>query len=157
MTVAAICLVVFGGLFVVVTILAAILFPVFARARENALRISCQSNLKQIGLATMLFAQAHQERFPTGTTTSEWQSQLFPYARTNAIFQCPAEPGAEGYEINPKLSGVSLYQLSSPAQTPLCFEHRDRHLRGCNILFADGHVRWYSYTNADAILNAPAP
>jgi prepilin-type N-terminal cleavage/methylation domain-containing protein/prepilin-type processing-associated H-X9-DG protein len=48
----------------VIAILAAILFPVFARARENARRSACQSNLKQIGLAIAQYAQDYDERYP---------------------------------------------------------------------------------------------
>jgi prepilin-type N-terminal cleavage/methylation domain-containing protein len=48
----------------IIAILAAILFPVFARARENARRASCQSNLKQLGLAVMQYAQDYDEYYP---------------------------------------------------------------------------------------------
>jgi prepilin-type N-terminal cleavage/methylation domain-containing protein/prepilin-type processing-associated H-X9-DG protein len=50
----------------IIAILAAILFPVFARARENARRASCMSNLKQIGLATMMYVQDYDEKYPLG-------------------------------------------------------------------------------------------
>jgi prepilin-type processing-associated H-X9-DG protein len=48
----------------IIAILAAILFPVFARARENARRASCQSNLKQIGLGVMMYVQDYDEKYP---------------------------------------------------------------------------------------------
>jgi len=48
----------------IISILAAILFPVFARARENARRASCMSNLKQIGLGIMMYVQDYDERYP---------------------------------------------------------------------------------------------
>ena len=48
----------------IIAILAAILFPVFARARENARRASCMSNLKQIGLAVMMYTQDYDEMLP---------------------------------------------------------------------------------------------
>ena len=59
----------------IIAILAAILFPVFARARENARRASCQSNLKQIGLGILQYTQDYDEKYPTAllgysTTTS---------------------------------------------------------------------------------------
>jgi prepilin-type N-terminal cleavage/methylation domain-containing protein len=49
----------------IIAILAAILFPVFARARENARRASCQSNLKQIGLAVYQYTQDYDEKCPS--------------------------------------------------------------------------------------------
>src|SRR5687767_6194063 len=48
----------------IIAILAAILFPVFARARENARRASCQSNLKQVGLGFVQYTQDYDERYP---------------------------------------------------------------------------------------------
>ena len=68
----------------IIAILAAILFPVFARARENARRSSCQSNLKQIGLGIIQYTQDYDERMPmarmwTGASTYEsWHSPLSP-------------------------------------------------------------------------------
>jgi prepilin-type N-terminal cleavage/methylation domain-containing protein len=50
----------------IIAILAAILFPAFARARENARRASCQSNLKQIGLGAMQYTQDYDETLPPG-------------------------------------------------------------------------------------------
>ena len=57
----------------IITILAAILFPVFARARENARRSACQSNLKQLGLGIAQYTQDYDERYPS---VSEGQSKL---------------------------------------------------------------------------------
>src|SRR5438105_1605400 len=60
----------------IIAILAAILFPVFARAREQARKASCTSNVKQLGLAWMMYAQDHDEMFPpTNSPTApnpEW-------------------------------------------------------------------------------------
>ena len=59
----------------IIAILAAILFPVFARARENARRAGCQSNLKQIALGFLQYAQDYDERLPnvqdSGATTAQ--------------------------------------------------------------------------------------
>ncbi|MDH7568888.1 MAG: prepilin-type N-terminal cleavage/methylation domain-containing protein, partial [Armatimonadota bacterium] len=48
----------------IIAILAALLFPVFARARENARKATCMSNCKQIGMATMQYVQDYDETFP---------------------------------------------------------------------------------------------
>lgn len=144
-----------GG-FLLVSIIVTVLFgPVFSRARENAQRASCQSNLKQIGLATLQFTQDHQQRLPAGTSMSQWQTQLLPYTKSSTLFRCPAEPNADGYAVNPRLSAVSLAQLNAPERTVVMYEHKDRHLGGCNILFADGHVRWYRDAEADSLISAP--
>lgn len=88
----------------IIAILAAILFPVFARARENARRASCQSNLKQIGLGTMQYVQDHDERLPYQPNAvsiepftnppSPAQSNYFykiqPYVKSWQLFRCPS-------------------------------------------------------------------
>jgi len=80
----------------IIAILAAILFPVFARARENARRASCQSNLKQIGLGIMQYKQDNDERYPNegsvGTTpVSGWGLSIQDYVKSEKLFQCPSE------------------------------------------------------------------
>jgi prepilin-type N-terminal cleavage/methylation domain-containing protein/prepilin-type processing-associated H-X9-DG protein len=78
----------------IIVILAAILFPVFARARENARRASCQSNLKQIGLGFMQYTQDYDEQMPlqnawSGTNPSPHQA-VQPYIKSAQIFDCPS-------------------------------------------------------------------
>ncbi len=86
----------------IIAILAAILFPVFARARENARRSSCQSNLKQIGLGFLQYSQDYDEKMtPTdvgagGTATAlTWPALLQPYIKSTQIFQCPSDTRTE--------------------------------------------------------------
>ena len=51
----------------IIAILAAILFPVFQKVRENARAISCELNLKQLALGIMMYVQDNEEKFPTGS------------------------------------------------------------------------------------------
>jgi len=82
----------------IIAILAAILFPVFARARENARRSSCQSNLKQLGLGMLQYAQDYDEQLPSnqsaspnnGIQGSDWTSGIFPYVKSAQIYSCPS-------------------------------------------------------------------
>jgi prepilin-type N-terminal cleavage/methylation domain-containing protein/prepilin-type processing-associated H-X9-DG protein len=80
----------------IISILASILFPVFGRARENARRSSCQSNLKQLGIATTMYTQDYDERlmpYSTATpTTNYWPSLLDPYVKTRMVWFCPSYP-----------------------------------------------------------------
>jgi len=81
----------------IIAILAAILFPVFAKARENAKRAACWSNLRQLGLALHMYAQDYDEIFPIGTS-AEWNSfgnpklqfvgALYPYVKNRNLFYC---------------------------------------------------------------------
>lgn len=74
----------------IIAILAAILFPVFARARENARRASCSSNLKQIGLGILQYTQDYDERFPLQAAAGFWPG-LKPYVKSDQIYKCPSE------------------------------------------------------------------
>jgi len=79
----------------IIAILAAILFPVFARARENARKATCQSNLKQIGLAEMMYVQDYDENYQNAAdmyatpATTMWYNVLDPYAKSKQVFICP--------------------------------------------------------------------
>lgn len=77
----------------IIAILASILFPVFARARENARRASCQSNLKQMGLGMAQYLQDYDGRYPSVGLyiTLTWGELMWPYIKSQAIYQCPSE------------------------------------------------------------------
>lgn len=79
----------------IIAILAAILFPVFGRARENARRSSCQSNLKQIGLGIVQYAQDFDERTPAQGDNGQpwnfqWMDRIEPYVKSKQLFTCPS-------------------------------------------------------------------
>ncbi|GBC96468.1 hypothetical protein HRbin16_02272 [bacterium HR16] len=88
----------------IIAILAAILFPVFARAREKARQTSCLSNMKQMGTSSMMYVQDYDERFPLSyylSANSQAQPCAFtflaavePYVKNRQIYQCPSEPKA---------------------------------------------------------------
>lgn len=82
----------------IIALLAAILFPVFGRARENARRSSCQSNLKQVGLGIKQYLQDYDERYPNvpagAPTDNAWAYVLNPYTKSEQIFQCPSDSAA---------------------------------------------------------------
>ncbi|RYX80902.1 DUF1559 domain-containing protein [bacterium] len=79
----------------IIAILAAILFPAFARARENARRASCQSNLKQIGLGMLQYTQDYDENFSGSFKDSpngriHWGELIYPYTKSAQIYVCPS-------------------------------------------------------------------
>lgn len=104
----------------IIAILAAILFPVYARARENARRASCMSNLKQIGLGMMMYVQDYDEKTPPlqyavagGACPSAdiskclgWTLIMDPYLKSAQIFQCPSENSAAS------ISGTTYWNYS---------------------------------------------
>lgn len=82
----------------IIAMLAAILFPVFARARENARKSSCQNNLKQIGVAAMQYIQDYDGYYPPGQPATSatpgdgmtFASFMQPYLKSMQIFTCPS-------------------------------------------------------------------
>ena len=82
----------------IIAILAAILFPVFAQAREKARAISCLSNEKQLGLGTMQYTQDNDERWPIGSAGFSgptngipigWAGLIYPYVKSTNVYLCP--------------------------------------------------------------------
>src|SRR2546423_6076610 len=72
----------------IIAILAAILFPVFAKARENARKTSCLSNLKQMGLGLMQYSQDYDECMPKGASNNRgngWGGPVFPYVKSAQV------------------------------------------------------------------------
>src|SRR5688500_18904923 len=93
----------------IIAILAAILFPVFAKAREAARKTSCLNNLKQIGTGMMMYAQDYDENMPAAAfgnyPNGLWGSPLWndygwtyifplldPYTKNSQIYACPSAP-----------------------------------------------------------------
>ena len=78
----------------IIAILAAILFPVFQKVRENARRASCQSNEKQLGLAFIQYSQDADEQYPSGSGTgfggeAGWAAKIYPFVKSTGVYKCP--------------------------------------------------------------------
>jgi prepilin-type N-terminal cleavage/methylation domain-containing protein/prepilin-type processing-associated H-X9-DG protein len=89
----------------IIAILAAILFPVFAQARDKARSVSCLSNARQLGLAFVMYLQDYDEKVlpryqacpstgPTGPTQKLWTDTIQPYVKNTGIFVCPSASGS---------------------------------------------------------------
>ncbi len=114
----------------IIAILAAILFPVFARARENARRASCQSNLKQVGLGVLQYIQDYDERLPfqpgdgnpvgvpmgTGTSIAD---RIHPYVKSEQLWKCASAAGTGriSYHFSGCLNGAASAAIQESART----------------------------------------
>ena len=121
----------------IIAILAAILFPVFARARENARRSSCSSNMKQVALGIIQYNQDYDEKFPMPITTADasgqvdrpwdtgytqaelgWDHAVQPYIKSTQLFRCSSTgPGNDvnlppGAKRNADWSGHTNYAIN---------------------------------------------
>jgi len=145
----------------IIAVLAAILFPVFARAREKARQSTCLSNQRQIVAAALMYAQDHEEALPGPDCV--WQELELE----QGILVCPTagKSVVNGYVYNNKWSGLALGSIAAPneaalladgkhaasAATPsseatfdnVFYEQVDldkRHSKACVLGYADGHV-----------------
>lgn len=121
----------------IIALLAAILFPVFGRAREMARRSACQSNLKQIGLGFQQYIQDYDERYPSvyhqpsGQSTNInagdikfWPYAIQPYVKSVQIFKCPNDSftNASSYVANSYANEISAAQITDSAKLLLAVD-----------------------------------
>ena len=146
----------------IIAILAAILFPVFAQARERARQVSCLSNLKQQSLGALMYIQDHDELLPP--KNAKWMEITAPYIRSEKVFLCPsAKPSGEtdafyGYAMNPEPLGKKMSKIAKPETISLIFDAESgraknafadpktglayRHTRKmANVAYLDGHAK----------------
>ena len=138
----------------IIAILAAILFPVFQKVRENARRASCESNMKQLGLAFIQYSQDTDEQMPSGRfipgfdntatntpTGAGWAGQIYQYVKSTGVYKCPDDGTSTGastngyqaqpvsYAFNKNLRGGgsagTLSAEQSPASTVLLTEDQN--------------------------------
>lgn len=124
-------------------------------ARAQAQTTACQSNLKQLALGMLMYAQDYNEKFPPA---ERWEDAIRLYVKNFQIFTCPAVPSQEhGYAFNRALSGKSLGGVPRPAETILVYESAagqknaaddgsswpepPRHGTSNGCAYADGHVK----------------
>jgi len=131
----------------IIAILAAILFPVFQKVRENARRTSCLSNEKQLGLGFTQYVQDSNEKFPcanaivgTGNAgfPNGWANMIYPYVKSTGVYSCPDDSAANprvSYSMNYYIwnhanggqdKGQKLSRVTAPASTVLLYEGGSR-------------------------------
>jgi len=150
----------------IIALLAAILFPVFSRARENARRSTCQSNLKQLGLGLIQYSQDNDECFPKGPVVnapdwnmnrgSGWGGPVYPYVKSAQVYVCPSDTKAPNN--NPQISyaynQAFTYSWNGWKGTPNlpAFTETDKTV----LLFEVTNVTWDPTTDGPLSAYSPA-
>lgn len=129
----------------IIAILAAILFPVFARARESARQSSCLNNQKQLSTGLMMYVQDYDERYPGAAPYSaasqygHWilawgngagqnagqpgpfdvsQGAIYPYVKNAGVYMCPSDSNARVKRLSYTINSQCDFKLAATAQTP---------------------------------------
>lgn len=171
----------------IIAILAAILFPVFAQAREQARKASCLNNTKQLGLGAMMYVQDYDETYPCNswdtpyipTTDTDsrsatypsamiWMWRIMPYMKSRQILVCPSDPNPKetswkGYDANPNPTCDDAWGIP----TPISYAH-NQHLFGYGGAPAIGVCGpgpccfgpppdWAAYYQPQSLASVPSP
>ncbi|MFN3650834.1 MAG: DUF1559 domain-containing protein [Armatimonadota bacterium] len=137
----------------IIAILAAILFPVFAQAREKARQASSQSNVRQLGLAIKMYTQDYDERYPFGgwmpnnIGTWEWQNTVAPYVKNKGIFRCPSSTDLDEDPNNPQAWAWNRNPVSYLYNNMLARDRFPLNEAAVNapadcVMLMDGHQDW---------------
>jgi prepilin-type N-terminal cleavage/methylation domain-containing protein/prepilin-type processing-associated H-X9-DG protein len=141
----------------IIALLAAILFPVFARARENARKSSCANNVKQLALGWMQYTQDFDElAIPqrtgaAGTPIFNWPQLLTPYLKSPQIFVCPSNTSGRGqsYTYNIQLAGFgtpkALADIPQVSIVPLFADARGSNTADQCLFFQYGNAAGQVY------------
>ena len=137
----------------IIAILAAILFPVFARAREKARQSSCLSNVKQLMLGVHMYTQDYDEMLPgyvglnMPSTNDQWFEIISPYLKNTQILTCPSVANlnpAYGWNyrwisygwVSSPPSATALGEIEFPAETVILSDSNQYYVRGPSIATA---------------------
>jgi prepilin-type N-terminal cleavage/methylation domain-containing protein/prepilin-type processing-associated H-X9-DG protein len=149
----------------IIAILAAILFPVFAQAREKAKTATCLSNNKQLGLGLMMYAQDYDERLPRVYTatggvnngTRDWRPDIEPYVKNRDVFRCPRRPTqypAFGYNVWFATStGIALAEIQYVSRQLLLADVQEATV-GCNCAVDRSMPMGCRFSNGDTRFQA---
>jgi prepilin-type N-terminal cleavage/methylation domain-containing protein/prepilin-type processing-associated H-X9-DG protein len=159
----------------IIAILAAILFPVFASAREKARQTSCASNEKQLGLAFLQYTEDYDEKLPTsnGFLGMGWGGQIYPYVKSVGVFTCPDDPtnAPAGYHVcsysgnlnllrsdmsccsNDPHPGQNIATLAAPSKTVLLNECQQIYAILTDPVEGGTGVTYHSPVNNDGYLH----
>ena len=148
----------------ILPIFAAILFPVFNRARHAAQTTACINNVKQISVAMNMYVSDYDSKFPPA---GNWNDAIKPYLKNTNVWKCPADnTDGPSYAMNNQLNGIAGSKVLSPADTVMLFESQPgknraggpellpsepQHSSGDIIGYGDFHVAHVERANENSL------
>jgi prepilin-type processing-associated H-X9-DG protein len=133
---------------------------------EQSRKAACQSNLKELDLAVLMYCQDFDQRFPMAYN---WSDAVYPYVMNQEVYVCPSMPYMPcGYAYNVYLDRLELKKLKRPSNTVVSWDAvggwnlagdatlaDPRHDGGLNLAFSDGHVKWLEQSQLSAYTWGP--
>lgn len=162
--------IVLGAIALLLTLSTLVMLPALCRSSEQANRVKCASNLRQIGQALAMYAESHGGQFPPTIEALAAASDLTP-----AVFNCPSSNDspadvekasdwstaftADGHHLSYVYVAGGLSASGVTPESILAYENPHDHLdEGMNVLYGDYHVEWVTKVEADRILaEHPSP
>ncbi len=155
----------------VLPILAAILFPVFARARDKAMQTACLAHERQLCRAFSLYSADNDEVLPPA---ARWPQQVSQYVLNPESYLCPADRRTDrqstggistSYTMSSAVGGLRSGAVKAPEALAALYDGNQiaggrgaaefRHSRGLNVGYADGHVQWLAQSDFGEVALAP--
>jgi prepilin-type N-terminal cleavage/methylation domain-containing protein/prepilin-type processing-associated H-X9-DG protein len=151
----------------IISILVAILFPVYNAARRRSRQTACAMNMRQNAAAILDYTSKNDETFPNPDT---WYSDIQHFLKDTAILHCSEDHSgaACSYVMNPNLLGLSLGMVKKQTEVLLlididkaaltatdALDKFARHNGGVNCIYLDGHVEWHTPEDVIKQLDKP--
>ncbi len=141
------------GALLVLAVAAYVVFPALVGKREKARSTTCYSDTKQICLALLMYARENDQRLPPA---DGWQERLLPYEDNPRVFVCQdrEDTPTPHFALSPYVTWRRLDEIEAPDTVLMVYEIDATgapvypHEGGANYGFADGHVKWFSRTDA---------
>lgn len=105
-------------------------------SQDNA---GCLQNVKQVALATLMYCQDYDERFPPMKSYSKFQKVVLPYIKKTSVFTCPVT--GKPYKLNATLNQSAIAKVKAPAGTPLVYDASPHSDGMWTVAYADGHAK----------------
>ena len=125
----------------IIALLAGMLLPSLARAKQTAIRIQCGNDIRQLGLALHMYVDENENRFPPRNYANRWPNRLQPYYVDVRLLVCPSDRRGSNTDSN------SVYKADAAPRSYI--------INGWNDYFEERGDEWSSYRSGSTLLSMP--